>query len=130
MDRLVEESFVRAPRRFMEPILGPALAVDMYETDQAVVVKTPIPGVKPEDLDISVMGNTLTIKGESKEDPEIKREQYLRHEIRYGKLSRSVTLPGGLESDKAEARFEDGILTLTIPKAEELRPKIIRVRTE
>jgi HSP20 family protein len=129
MDRLMEESFVRAPRRLMEPILGRELAVDMYETDQAVVVKTAIPGVRPEDLDISVTGDTLTIKAETKEDAEVKKEQYLRREMHYGEFSRSVTLPGNLESEKAEAHLEDGILTLTISKAEEIRPKIIRVKT-
>jgi len=130
MDRLVEESFIRMPRRFMTPILGPELPLDVYETDQAVVVKAPIPGVKPEDLDVSIMGDTLTIKGEAKEDPEIKRERYIRREMHFGQLSRVITLPAGLEPDKAEARFEDGILILTIPKAEEIRPKVIRVKTE
>jgi HSP20 family protein len=129
MDRLVEQSFVPTPRRLMEPILGRELAVDIYETDQAVVVKTPLPGVKPEDLDITVIGDRLTIKGTTKEDPEVKREQYTQREIRYGEFSRSVTLSGGLESDKAEAQFENGILTLIIPKAEEVRPRVIQVKT-
>jgi HSP20 family protein len=128
MERLMEESFIRAPRRLMEPILGPEPPVDIYETDQAVVVKIALPGVKPEDLDISVMGDTLTFKGELKE-PEIKKEQYIRREMHHGEFSRSVTLPGGLESGQAEASTEDGILTLTIPKAEEIQPKVIRVKT-
>jgi len=99
----------------------------MYETDQAIVVRIAVPGIKPEDLDISVMGGTLTIKGET-QAPDIKRERYLRREMRYGEFSRSVTLPGSLEPEKAEANFEDGILTLTIPKAEEIRPQIIQVK--
>jgi len=127
MDRLVEESFVQAPRRFIAPLLGYELALDMYETDQAIVVRIAVPGIKPEDLDISVMGGTLTIKGET-QAPDIKRERYLRREMRYGEFSRSVTLPGSLEPEKAEANFEDGILTLTIPKAEEIRPQIIQVK--
>jgi HSP20 family protein len=130
MDRLVEESFVRTPRRVMEPILGRELNVDMVETDVAVIVKAAMPGVKPEDLDISVMGETLTIKGETKRDPDVAKEQYLRQEMYYGEMSRELKLPAGLEPDKADARFEDGVLTLTIPKAEEVRPKIIRVKTE
>jgi HSP20 family protein len=128
MDRLVEESFVRAPRRFMEPILGHELPMDIYQTAQAVVVKAPIPGVKPEDLDITIVGDTLTVKGQTRPDVEVGKEQYIRREISYGEISRSVTLPGGLDSDQAEAQFEDGVLTLTIPKAEEVRPKVVQVK--
>ncbi|MFZ5919024.1 MAG: Hsp20 family protein [Chloroflexota bacterium] len=130
MDRLVEESFIRTPQRIVAPILRPELSLDLYETDQAIIVRAALPGVKSEDLDISITGQTLTIKGETKPDPEIKKEQYLRQEMRYGEFSRSVTLPRSLEPDQAQAGFEDGILTLTIPKAEDVRPKIIRVRTE
>jgi HSP20 family protein len=130
MDRLLQESFVRTPRRLMEPILGHELAVDVYETDQEVVVRTAVPGARPEDLDITVMGDTLTIKCQTEEDPEVKNEQYIRREMHCGAFSRSVTLPSGLEPDKAEATFEAGVLTLTIPKAEEIQPKIIPVKTK
>lgn len=130
MDRLVEEGFVRTPRRVMEPILGRELDVEMYETDMAVIIRATMPGVKPEDLDISVMGETLTIKGETKRDPDVAKEQYLRQEMHYGEMSRELKLPGGLEPGEAEARLEHGVLTLTIPKAEGVRPKIIRVKTE
>jgi len=106
------------------------MAVDMYETEASVVVKTPIPGVKAEDIDVSVVGDTLTIKAEVKEDEEVKRDSYLRRERRYGSCCRSVTLPGGLQADKAEADFTDGILTLTFPKAEEVKPKTIKVTTK
>ena len=81
------------------------LAVDMYETDDSVVVKTAIPGVKGEDLNISVAGDTLSVKAESKAEEELKRENYLRRERRYGAYRRSVTLPGGLKTDKAGADF-------------------------
>lgn len=128
MDRLVEESFVRAPRRLMEPILGYEPPVDIYETAQAVVVLAPIPGVKPEDLDITILGDTLTIRGQMQRDPEATREQYIRREINYGEFSRSVTLPHGLETDNAEAQFQNGMLRLTIPKAEKVRPKVIHVQ--
>jgi HSP20 family protein len=130
MDRLLQESFVRTPRRLMEPILGHELAVDVYETDQEVVVRTAVPGARPEDLDITVMGDTLTIKCQTEKDPEVKNEQYIRREMHCGAFSRSVTLPSGLEPDKAEATFEAGVLTLTIPKAEEIQPKIIPVKTK
>ena len=106
------------------------MSVDMYETDTGVVVKTPIPGVKAEDIQVSVTGDTLTIRAEVKEDQEIKRESYLRQERRYGACCRSVTLPDGLQTDKAEADYSDGVLTLVFPKAEEVKPKTIKVTTK
>jgi HSP20 family protein len=102
----------------------------MYETDDAVVVKTPIAGVKAEEIEVSVTGDTLTIKAEVKEEEEVKRDSYLRRERRYGSCCRSVTLPGGLESEQAEADYTDGVLTLTFPKAEEVKPKSIKVQTK
>ncbi|MFQ6059246.1 MAG: Hsp20/alpha crystallin family protein [Anaerolineae bacterium] len=129
MDRLFEESFVRPPRRgWLIPWEVEELPIDMYETEDHVVVKTAVPGVKPEDIDITITGDTLTIKGETKAEEEIKRENYIRQERRYGAFSRSVSLPAGLETDQAEATFENGILTLTIPKAEEVKPKVIKVK--
>jgi HSP20 family protein len=129
MDRFWDEGFLRqfAP---MGPWSEGSLAVDVYETGESVVVKTSIPGVKAEDIDLSIVGDTLTIKGETKEEQEIKRENYLRHERRFGSVCRTVTLPGGLLADKAEADYTDGILTLTIPKAEEIKPKSIKVTTK
>ena len=128
MDRMFEDSFFRPFAPFGLWADG-NLAVDMYETDDSVVVKTAIPGVKGEDLNISVAGDTLSVKAESKAEEELKRENYLRRERRYGAYRRSVTLPGGLKTDKAEADFTDGILTLTFPKAEEVKPKTIKVKT-
>ncbi len=129
MDRMFEERFFQPPAPF-GPWAGRTLAVDMYETDDSVVVKTSIPGVNAEDIEVSVTGETLTVKAESKEEEEIQRENYLRRERRFGSYCRSVTLPGGLEADKAEADYTDGILTLTFPKAEEIKPKSIKVTTK
>ncbi len=129
MDRLVEEGLVRAPAPFAAWAPG-GLPVDMYETDDSVVVKTAIPGVNAGEIEVSVTGDTLTIKAETKEESEIKRENYLRRERRFGSSCRSVTLPGGLEADKAEADYTDGVLTLTFPKAEEVKPKSIKVTTK
>lgn len=106
------------------------MAVDVYETEDSVVVKTPIAGVKAEDIQVSVTGDTLTIKAEIKENQEIKRESYLRQERRYGACCRSITLPDGLQTDKAEADYADGVLTLTFPKAEEVKPKSIKVTSK
>ena len=129
MDRMVEEGLMRAPAPFAGWAPG-GLAVDVYETDDSVVVKTAIPGVNAEEIEVSVTGDTLTIRAETKEESEIKRENYLRRERRFGSCCRSVTLPGGLETDKAEADYTDGVLTLTFPKAEEVKPKSIKVTTK
>jgi len=128
MERMFEENFFRAPVPAMWGSGG--LAVDMYETDDSVVVKTAIPGVSAEEIGVSVTGDTLTIKAETKEEEEISRESYLRRERRFGSCCRSVTLPGGLELEKAEADYTDGILTLVFPKAEEVKPKTIEVKTK
>ncbi len=129
MDRALDERFFRPPLPF-GPWAEETLAVDMYETDESVVVKATIPGVNVEDIDVSVTGDTLTIKAESREEEEIKRENYLRHERRYGSVCRTVTLPGGLESEQADADYSDGILTLTFPKTEEVKPKTIAVKAK
>ncbi len=129
MDRMFEERFFR-PMMPLAPWVEGGLAVDIYETDDSVVVKTAIPGVKVEDIDVSVTGDTLTIKAETKEEEEVKRENYLRRERRFGSYCRSVTLPGGLETDKAKASYVNGVLTLTFPKAEEVKPKSIKISTK
>jgi HSP20 family protein len=129
MDRMWDEGMLRQLSPLSIWSEG-SLAVDMYETDDSVVVKTTIPGVKADEIDVSVTGDTLTIKAETKQEQEIKRENYLRRERRYGSVCRSVTLPGGLVGEQAEADYTDGVLTLTFPKAEEVKPKSIKVTTK
>jgi HSP20 family protein len=106
------------------------LPIDMYQTAEDVVVKASLPGLKPEEVDISITCDTLTIKGEHKEEQEVKEENYLYKECRYGAYNRSVTIPALVKADKAEAVFENGILTLTLPKAEEVKPRQIKVKTK
>lgn len=130
MDRLFEESVVRPRGTALTPGMRGALAVDMYETDEDVVVKASVPGIDVEDLDISVTGDTLTIKGESQAEEEVEEENYFCRERWYGAFSRSVTIPASVEADKAEADFEDGVLTLRLPKAEEMKPKAIKVKSK
>jgi len=125
MDKLLEGSFVTPSRAFG---VGTTMPIDMYQTENEVVVKTALPGVKPDDLDITITGDTLSLRGESKVDEKVKRENYIYQEHRYGAFNRIVNLPGGLDTNKAEANFEDGILTLTIPKSEEVKPKAIKVK--
>ena len=126
MDQMMDERFFRPPIPFA-PWSEGSMAVDMYETGDSVIVKTAIPGVTADDIDVSIAGDTLTIKAETKAEEEVKRENYLRRERRYGSYCRSVTLPGGLQADKADADYSNGILTLTLPKAEEVKPKSIKV---
>lgn len=130
MDRLFEESFVRPRAGWLAPLGAETLAVDMYETDEDVVVRTSAPGVKAEDIDITITGDTLTIKGESKAEEKIEKANYIRQERRYGSFSRSVTLPTTIVAEQAKAEFENGMLTLTLPKAEEVKPKAIKVKAK
>ncbi len=130
MDRLFEESFVRPRTEWLAPLGAETLAVDMYETDDAIVVKSAIPGIKPEDLDISIANDSLTIKGETKFEEEVQEELFIRQERRYGSFCRSLTIPMPVVADKAEAEFENGILTLRLPKAEEVKPKPIQVKAK
>jgi HSP20 family protein len=130
MDRLFEESFVRPGGGRLAPAGMEIPAVDMYQTDDAVVVKSAIPGIKPEDIDISITGDTLTIRGETKVEEEVNEENYMRRERRYGSFCRSLALPLPVVTDKAEAEFENGVLTLTLPKAEEVKPKAIKIKAK
>ena len=130
MDRLFEESFIRPRIGWPAPLGVGALAVDMYETDQDVVIKSSVPGVKPDDLDITITGDTLTIKGETKAEEKVERANYIRQEHRYGAFCRSLTLPTTIVAEKAKAEFENGVLTLTLPKAEEVKPKTIKVKAK
>ncbi len=130
MDRLFEESFVRPRGERLAPLGAEALAVDIYETDNDIVVKASLPGVKPEEIDVSVTGNTLSIKGETKAEEEVKTENYIRRERRCGAFSRSLTLPTDVTVDKATAEFEHGVLTLTLPKVEEVKPRSIKIKAK
>ena len=130
MDRLFEESFVRPRAGWLAPLGAESLALDVYETDQDVVVKSSVPGVKPEDIDITITGDTLTIKGETKAEEKVEKANYIRQERRYGSFSRSLTLPTTVVAEQAKAEFENGVLTLTLPKAEEVKPKTIKVETK
>jgi HSP20 family protein len=86
-----------------------------------------LPGVKPDEVEITIQNDVLTIKAEHKDTTEEKKRDYYRREIRYGSFHRALTLPVSVDSDKAEAKFENGVLSLKLPKAEALRPKQIKV---
>lgn len=129
MDRLLGESFIR-PRAALDTFFGgQAPALDMHETDDQVVVEASIPGVKLEEIDIQVTGNVLTIKGERKEEKTEEKANYIYREQAFGSFCRSVTLPSDIDVEKAQAQFEHGVLTLTLPKVEAVKPKSIKVKS-
>ena len=127
MDRLFDDAFTR-PLSLTERRHSPAL--DLYQTDDDVVVKAALPGMKADDVQINITGDVLGIKGDMKEKNETKEKNYHIREQRWGSFERSVMLPTSVVSDKAKAEFEDGILTITLPKAEEVKPKIVTVKAK
>ena len=104
------------------------LAVDVVENKDDFVVKASVPGINLEDIDISYADDTLTIKGEVKSDNEVKENQYHLHERRYGSFARSITLPTKIKGDAIEASYQNGVLTMRLPKAEEVKPKRIAIK--
>lgn len=125
MDRLMDEFFTMpttARSGWGLPM------IDLYQTDDDVVVKATMPGVNPEDLDIQVVGDTLTIRGEIKKEEDQKEKTYHIREHQYQSFSRSISLPVMVQADKANAEMKNGLLTLTLPKAEETKPKVISVK--
>ena len=130
MNKLFEESLVRPRGGWLTPAQVKTPTVDMYETDEAIIVKSAIPGIKPEDLNISITGDVLTIKGETRDEEEIEEENYIQRERCYGSFCRSLAIPLPVITDEIQAEFEDGVLTLTMPKAEEVKPKSIEVKAK
>ncbi len=104
-----------------------APAVDIYETENELVVQADLPDVNPQDLDIRVENNILTIRGERKFETKVSDDNYLRIERAYGSFSRSFSLANSVNSDAIKADYHDGVLTLSIPKTEEAKPKQIKV---
>jgi len=107
-----------------------SLALDVYEKDGNLVVKAAIPGLKPEEVDITITDDILTIEAESKGDKEIKKADYFPREYRSGTFSRSLRLPANLDTQSAKATFENGMLLLNIPKSKEEKPGRIKVPIE
>ncbi|GBD24242.1 Spore protein SP21 [bacterium HR29] len=106
------------------------LAIDVYQDDRGYVVKAAVPGVKPEDVEITVDDDVLRIKAESKQEEEVKEDRYLRREIRWGAVQRALRLPPDVDVDKIEASFENGILTLRLPRKPEAKPRTIKVQAK
>lgn len=129
MDRLFEEGFGRPWRLWRGGVEETGwFPVEVSETDNEIEVKASLPGVKPEDIDISVHDDMLMIKGETRQEAEEKRKSYYRQELRYGSMQRAITLPTRIETERAQATYEDGILRLKLPKSEQARPRQIKIQ--
>ena len=128
MDRLFDDAFTRPLSARDGGWSTPA--VDMYQTDNDVVVKAALPGFKADDVQINVTGDVLTIRGEMKHEDEQKDKAWHIREHRWGSFERSISLPTDVVSEKAQADFDNGILTITLPKAEEVKPKTITVKAK
>jgi len=126
MNSLLQESFVR-PGGLPASNGHNTLPLDISESQDAFQVRASLPGIKPEDVEITVHGGTLTIRGESKAEEEKKGQHWHLRERRFGSFQRSVSLATPVDSDRAEARYENGVLTLTLPKSESAKPRQIKL---
>ena len=126
-NRLFDEDVFRPLRWAPGAVDGPPLQMDVTTNVDALTIEASLPGVKPEDVEITIENGILTISGRTADQRRTEEGGYLVQEIRHGSFSRSVTLPDGLEPDKATATFEHGVLSLRIPKAEEVKPRQIRI---
>ncbi len=129
LDRLFDELVGRRPPRRAQArevaVWEPA--VEVYETDQEVVVRAELPGVDPKDVNVTVQDNTLTIEAEAREEQEERGRNYLRRELRYGRFVRGLTLPVEVRSDAAKASYRNGVLEVRVPKSERAKPRQVKV---
>ena len=127
MDRLFDDAFTRPIS--MSAVSGMP-AIDLYQTADEIVVKAALPGLKPDEVQISVTGEVLTLRGEFKQQEEKKEATWHIREQRYGSFERSIMLPTEVQTDKAKADFENGILTISLPKAEAVKPRTINIKAK
>ncbi|NOX89965.1 MAG: Hsp20/alpha crystallin family protein [Calditrichaeota bacterium] len=124
------EDFFSMDTRLSEPVSSLIPLMNIEETKDAYKVSVELPGMEKDDIDIQIKDNVLTISGEKKEETKSEEGTFYRRERRYGKFSRSISLPGDVKVDNIEAEYKNGVLTLTLPKAEEAKPKKIEVKTK
>jgi len=127
MDRLFEDSFIRPSTWTGLPAGTIAVPVDLWETKDAYHLKADLPGHAPDDIDINVTADTVAFAGETKPQSDVSNEGWLRQERRVGKFSRAFTLPVQIDPDKVTANFDHGVLELVLPKADQVKPRTIRV---
>ncbi|MEO0225587.1 MAG: Hsp20/alpha crystallin family protein [candidate division WOR-3 bacterium] len=126
MDRIFDSFFGRLPERERKEGIWLPL-VDIEETADEILVRAEIPGLKKEDIKVSVVGNTLTLSGERKYEAEEKGKTFHRIERAYGKFYRNISLPAEVDNNKVKAQYKDGVLTINLPKAEQARRKEIEI---
>ncbi len=130
-----QREFDRLFREAFSPVFGEtevstrswAPPVDIFETENDIVLKAELPGIDPKDVEVRVEDNTLYLKGERKYEKEVNEKNYHRVERSYGSFARSFSLPNSIDSEKVKAEYKDGLLTLTMPKREEAKPKTIKI---
>lgn len=133
MERLFEEFFEPSARRrrwWPTPSETGAIVpnINVYDRKNEVVIKAELPGVEKDNIDLTITKDSITLKGESKKDEEVKEEDYYSREINYGSFVRTIALPSEVESEKAKATFKNGVLEVVLPKKEEAKPKEIKVQ--
>jgi len=134
-DLATQREYVRLLKEAFSPMSGEtevstrswAPPVDIYETEDAIVLKAELPGIDPKDVEVRVEDNTLYLKGERNYEKEINEQNYHRIERSYGSFARSFSLPNSINAEKVKAEYKDGLLTLTMPKREEAKPKTIKI---
>lgn len=130
MDRLFEDFFapVARRRRWFKHEVGIVVPnIEMYDRKNEIVVKAELPGVRKEDIDLTITKDSLTLKGEVKREEEVKEEDYYACERSYGSFTRTIALPVEVDSEKAKASFKNGVLEIVLPKKEEAKPKEIKI---
>jgi len=127
MDHIFGEFFGRTPSSMAATEAMWSPLVDIHETKDSFLLMAELPGVKQEDVEVSVEGDTLTLKGERKRETEVKEDQYHRIERSYGRFERSILLPSVVDPNRVKATYRDGVLEVQLPKKEEAKPKEIKV---
>ena len=126
MDRLFEDSFIR-PNGWAPKGQQLAVPVDLWETKDAYHLRADLPGLAPDDIEINVTADTVTISGQTKPGTDVTNEGWLRQERLFGKFKRSFTVPAQIDPSKVEAKFTNGVLELVLPKAENVKPRTIKI---
>lgn len=125
VNRLFESSF--SHQGDQSTLTAWAPAVDVYETENELVIKADLPEISEKDLDVRVENNTMTIRGERKFEQKVREDNYLRMERAYGSFSRSFSLPNTVNTEQIQAEYKDGVLTVTLPKRAESKPKQVKI---
>jgi len=128
--QMLEDGWV-LPRDLMPSAMNAVIApVDVLDNGPEIVVKASLPGVKPEEVSITILGGKLTIKAKPGEDTDVKGATYLRRERKTTAYVRTISLPVPVQAEQADARYKNGVLTLNLPKSENVRPRVIKVQSE